>query len=52
MRQTFVTLDGVLGADVLAHATLHMDITNGLFSIRAPGLAPMRNDTASVKVRQ
>ena len=51
-RQTFVTLDGVLGADVLAHATLHMDITNGLFSIRAPGLAPMRNDTASVKVGQ
>ncbi len=50
-RQTFVTLDGVLGADILAHATLHMDITNGVFSIRAPGFAPMRNDTAFVKQR-
>lgn len=50
-RQTFVTLDGVLGADVLAHATLRMDITNGQFSIRAPGRAPLANDTAFVKVR-
>lgn len=49
-RQTFVALDGVLGADVLAHATLHMDITNGLFSIRAPGAAPFPNDTGFVRV--
>lgn len=49
-RQTFVTLDGVLGADVLAHATLHMDITNGLFAIRAPGTAPFPRDTGFVKV--
>ena len=51
-RQTFVVLDGVLGADVLAHATLHMDITNGIFSIRAPGLAPFPRDTGFVRVRQ
>jgi len=51
-RQTFVALDGVLGADVLAHATLRMDITNGVFSIRAPGSGPLPNDTAFVKVRQ
>jgi hypothetical protein len=50
-RQTFVTLDGVLGADVLAHATLHMDITNGLFSIRTPGTAPTARDTGFVRVR-
>jgi hypothetical protein len=50
-RQTFVTLDGVLGADVLAHATLHMDMTNGLFSIRAPGAAPFARDTGLVRVR-
>ncbi len=50
-RQTFVALDGVLGADVLAHATLHMDITNGLFSIRAPGIAPFPRDTGFVRVR-
>ncbi|MDQ2891211.1 MAG: retroviral-like aspartic protease family protein [Gemmatimonadota bacterium] len=50
-RQTFVTLDGVLGADVLAHATLHMDITNGIFAIRAPGVAPFPRDTGFVKVR-
>jgi hypothetical protein len=49
-RQTFVTLDGVLGADVLAHATLHMDMTNGLFSIRAPGAAPFARDTGLVRV--
>ena len=48
-RQTFVALDGVLGADVLAHATLRMDITNGVFSIRAPGTGPLPNDTASVR---
>ncbi|HSU98339.1 MAG TPA: aspartyl protease family protein [Gemmatimonadaceae bacterium] len=48
-RQTFVALDGVLGADVLAHATLRMDITNGMFSIRAPGTGPLPNDTASVR---
>jgi hypothetical protein len=48
-RQTFVQLDGVLGADVLAHATLRMDITNGLFSIRAPGTGPLPSDTASVR---
>ena len=50
-RQTFVALDGVLGADVLAHATLHMDITNGLFAIRAPGIAPFPRDTGFVRVR-
>ena len=50
-RQTFVTLDGVLGADVLAHATLHMDISNGIFAIRAPGVAPFPRDTGFVKVR-
>ena len=50
-RQTFVALDGVLGADVLAHATLHMDITNGLFSIRTPGAAPTVRDTGFVRVR-
>lgn len=50
-RQTFVTLDGVLGADVLAHATLHMDMTNGIFAIRAPGLAPFPRDSSLVKVR-
>ncbi len=50
-RQTFVALDGVLGADVLAHATLHMDITNGLFEIRAPGAAPFAQDTGFVRVR-
>lgn len=49
-RQTFVTLDGVLGADVLAHATLHMDITNGMFEIRAPGAAPFGRDTGFVRV--
>jgi hypothetical protein len=49
-RQTFVTLDGVLGADVLAHATLHMDITNGIFAIRAPGVSPFPGDTGFVKV--
>jgi len=49
-RQTFVALDGVLGSDVLAHATLRMDITNGMFSIRAPGMGPLPNDTAFVKV--
>ena len=48
-RQTFVALDGVLGSDVLAHATLRMDITNGVFSIRAPGTGPLPNDTASVR---
>jgi hypothetical protein len=51
-RQTFVTLDGVLGADVLAHATLHMDITNGFFSIRSPGAAPFPSDTGLVRVRK
>ncbi|MGH8164865.1 MAG: hypothetical protein ACREP1_11100, partial [Rhodanobacteraceae bacterium] len=50
-RQTFVALDGVLGADVLAHATLHMDIANGLFEIRAPGAAPFAQDTGFVRVR-
>lgn len=50
-RQTFVTLDGVLGADVLSHATLRMDITNGQFSIRAPGRAPLQKDTSFIKVR-
>ncbi len=49
-RQTFVTLDGVLGADVLAHATLHMDITNGIFAIRAPGVSPFPRDTGFVQV--
>lgn len=49
-RQTFVALDGVLGADMLAHATLHMDITNGLFEIRAPGAAPFARDTGFVHV--
>lgn len=49
-RQTFVALDGVLGADVLAHATLHMDITNGIFEIRAPGIAPLASDTGFVRV--
>ncbi|MEO9047606.1 MAG: aspartyl protease family protein [Gemmatimonadaceae bacterium] len=49
-RQTFVTLDGVLGADVLSHATLRMDITNGQFSIRAPG-ERLNKDTAMVKDR-
>ncbi|HEY5087387.1 MAG TPA: aspartyl protease family protein, partial [Gemmatimonadaceae bacterium] len=48
-RQTFVALDGVLGADVLAHATLHMDITNGFFSIRAPGAAAFPRDTGFVR---
>ncbi len=48
-RQTFVALDGVLGADVLAHATLHMDITNGVFAIRAPGVAPFPHDTGFVQ---
>jgi hypothetical protein len=51
-RQTFVALDGVLGADVLAHTTLHMDITNGVFEIRAPGAAPFANDTGFVRVRR
>jgi gag-polyprotein putative aspartyl protease len=50
-RQTFVALDGVLGADVLAHATLHMDITNGVFAIRAPGASPFPRDTGFVRVR-
>lgn len=50
-RQTFVTLDGVLGADVLSHATLRMDITNGQFSIRAPGRPSVEKDTDLVKVR-
>jgi len=50
-RQTFVTLDGVLGADVLSHATLRMDIANGQFSIRAPGRASVEKDTALVRVR-
>lgn len=49
-RQTFVTLDGVLGADVLAHTTLHMDITNGIFAIRAPGFAPFPHDTGFVRI--
>jgi hypothetical protein len=51
-RQTFVALDGVLGADILAHATLHMDITNGVFAIRAPGFSPFPRDTGFVRVRQ
>lgn len=51
-RQTFVALDGVLGADVLAHATLHMDITNGVFSIRAPGTGPFPRDTGFVRVHR
>lgn len=50
-RQTFVALDGVLGADVLAHATLHMDITNGIFAIRAPGAVPFASDSGFVRVR-
>jgi len=50
-RQTFVTLDGVLGADVLSHATLRMDITNGQFSIRAPGPERFDRDSGMVKVR-
>ncbi|MEO6866205.1 MAG: retroviral-like aspartic protease family protein [Gemmatimonadaceae bacterium] len=49
-RQTFVTLDGVLGADVLAHATLHLDITNGVFAIRAPGLSPFPRDTGFIRI--
>jgi gag-polyprotein putative aspartyl protease len=49
-RQTFVALDGVLGADVLAHATLHMDISNGIFAIRAPGFSPFPRDTGLVRV--
>lgn len=49
-RQTFVTLDGVLGADILAHATLRMDISNGIFSIRAPGIAPFPRDTGFIRV--
>lgn len=49
-RQTFVAFDGVLGADILSHARLHMDISNGIFEIRAPGQAPSARDTGFVQV--
>lgn len=49
-RQTFVTFDGVLGADILTHARLHLDVTNGVFEIRAPSERPFTRDTGLVRV--
>jgi len=47
--QTFVRFDGVLGANILTGAALHVDMTNGVFELRRP-LPAAERDTGLVRV--
>ncbi len=51
-RQTFVAFDGVIGANVLSRASIRMDMTDGVFEIRSPGLSLLSSDTGFVRVRR
>ena len=48
-RWTFVTFDGVLGADVALASRMHLDFVNGIFDIRRSASAVNGEPSVSVK---